>query len=140
MPIRAQTHKQHDQKRHAAAHLPEMLLGEVCIDDVGQVHAVVGGEEGEWEEDDGDAGEDEDGAILGVGDDGELVLLDGAELEELEGGGLVEGVLCVWAKVGRHGLESRMWLEWRKGLGFWGLLTAFMEPFTSIRRRSKQSC
>ena len=116
MPIRAQTHKEHNQKRHAPAHLPEIFLGEVCIDDVGQVHAVVGGEEGEREEDDGYAGEDEDGAVLGVGDDGELILLDGAELEELEGG-LVEGVLCVWAK---HGLKSRMWLEWNKGLGLWG--------------------
>ena len=86
MPVRAQTDKQHNQKRDAAAHLPEIPLREVRVDDARQVHAVVGGEEGEGEEDDGDAGEDEDGAVLGVGDDGELVLLDGAELEELERG------------------------------------------------------
>ena len=86
MPVSAQTDKEHDQKRHATAHLPEIFLGEVCVDDTGQVHAVVGGEEGEGEEDDSDAGEDEDGAVLGVGDDGELVLLNGAELEQLEGG------------------------------------------------------
>lgn len=58
----------------------------MCIDDAGKVHAVVGGEEGEGEEDDGNASEDEDGAILAVGDDGEFVLFDGAELEELAGG------------------------------------------------------
>ena len=60
-----------------------MLCEKVSIDDAGEVHAVVRSEEGEGEEDDGDAGEDEDGAVLAVRDDGELVLFDGAELEEL---------------------------------------------------------
>lgn len=104
MPIRAQTNKQHDQKRDTATHLPEMALREIGIDDAGEVHAVVGGEEGEREEDDGHAGEDEDGAVLAVGDDGEFVLFDGAELEELRegGGGLVVGYLEEWMRLRKY--------------------------------------
>lgn len=48
-----------------------------------EVHAEIGSEKREREENDGDASEDEDGVILGVGDDGQLVLLDGFELEKL---------------------------------------------------------
>lgn len=87
MSKRAQGNKQHDQERSAATHLPEIALGFGGADDSGEVHAVVGCEEGEWQEDDGHAGEDEDGFVLRVGDDGEFVLFDVAELEELCGKG-----------------------------------------------------
>ena len=83
MSICPQTNKQHDQERNAAANFPEVLFREVRIDDSGKIHAVIGGKEGEGKEDDGDAGQDEDGPVLAVGADGELVLLDGAQLEEL---------------------------------------------------------
>lgn len=62
---------------------PEISLAAISIHYALEVHAKVRSEEGEREKDDGDAGEDEDGVVLGVGDDGEFVLLDGFELEKL---------------------------------------------------------
>lgn len=83
MPERADGHDEDNHETQTAAHFPEVGLVVVCAGDALEVHAVVGGEEGEGEEDDGDAGEDDDGAVLAVGGDGEFVLFDGAELEEL---------------------------------------------------------
>lgn len=79
----AQGRKHDDSKRSGPADFPEIALRLCRIDKVGKVHAVVAGEEGEGEEDDCDDGEDHDGFVLGFGDDGEFVLLDGTELEEL---------------------------------------------------------
>ena len=64
-------------------------------------------------------------------------MFDGAKLEELEGGRLVEGdLVCT-------GEDRAIWVgieDVEESARFCRLLTAFMEPFTSIRRRSKQSC
>lgn len=77
-----------DQKRHqdnpsAATCPPEVPLVLAAIDDTLQVHAEVRREEREGKEDDCHAGEKQDSFVLAVGDDGEFVLLYGAELEEL---------------------------------------------------------
>lgn len=55
---------------------PKDPLRELCIADVGRVHAEEGRDEGEGKEDDGDDGEDEDGGFLAVfaGFDAEEVL------------------------------------------------------------------
>lgn len=65
-----------DEERCTAADFPEPAFVFGRGRDTGEVHAVIGGEEGKGEEYDGDAGENEDGFVLRVGDDGEFVLLD----------------------------------------------------------------
>ena len=55
------------------------------VDHALEVHTIIGGEEREGEEDDGDAGEEEDSFVLRVGRNGEFILLNRAELKELEG-------------------------------------------------------
>lgn len=72
----------HDEG-YGAADAPEIRLVLVRVDDALEVHAEVGGEEGEGEKDDGYACEEEDGFVLAVCYDGHFVLFDGAELEEL---------------------------------------------------------
>lgn len=123
----ADGNKQYDCEGDAAADSPEVALRQGRVDDALEVHAVVGGEEGEGEEDGSDAGEDEDGFVLGVGDDGEFVLFDGAELEEL---GDVEGVVLAF---GKGGIGKKRGREERKR-------TAFMDCLDSIRSLSKHSC
>ena len=66
-----------------AADLPEVGFTAVSVDDAAHVHAEVGGEERQGQEDDSDEGEGEDCFVLAVGDDCEFILLDRAELEEL---------------------------------------------------------
>ena len=53
------------------------------IDDILEIHTVVACEEGERKEDHSDDGEDHDCFILRVGDEGQFILLDGAQLEKL---------------------------------------------------------
>lgn len=74
-----------NQQKHTnrSTHSPKISFAAIGIHNALEVHAEVRGEKRQGEEDDGDAGEDEDGVVLGVGDDGEFVLLDGFELEEL---------------------------------------------------------
>ena len=59
-----------DKERGATTDFPEIILGPGGIDDAGQVHAIVGGEEGERQEDDRYDGEDEDSFVLAVGNYG----------------------------------------------------------------------
>jgi hypothetical protein len=75
-PKRIKTNKQNNKKRDRATDLPEKRLVLPSVGYALEVHAEIGREEGERQEDDGDAGEQEDGFILAVGHDGELVLLD----------------------------------------------------------------
>ena len=82
-PERIQPNGKNYQKRNGPADLPEIGFGAPAFRHAVEVHAPVGGEEGEREEDDGYGGEDEDGFVLAVGYDSEFVLFDGAELEEL---------------------------------------------------------
>lgn len=79
--------KDHDEA-NATADAPEVGLVLLGVHYTLQVHAKVGGEEGEGQEDDGDAGEEEDGLVLAVGDNGHFVLFNGAQLEKFGEGGL----------------------------------------------------
>jgi hypothetical protein len=79
--------QKYKSKAQGAACLPEksLVAGNIVRIQVGKVHAKIGGEEGQGQENDGDGGEDQNGLVLAVCSDGEFVLLDGAELEELCG-------------------------------------------------------
>ena len=81
MPERAQCSKYHDDKRCGSTHFPEIAFSLDRVDDARQIHTVIASEKGQREKDHGDDGEDHDGFVLGVGYDGEFVLLYGAELE-----------------------------------------------------------
>ena len=73
--------KQHDHyhEPREAAGQPEVSLVVLGIGDASQVHAEVRREEGEGQEDGGDDGEKENGLVLVVRHDCELVLLDGPQ-------------------------------------------------------------
>jgi hypothetical protein len=72
-----------DDKCHNATNTPEPFFIFVRILDAFEVHSVVTSKEGQGEEDDGDSGKDKNGFVLAIRDDCELVLLNGAKLEEL---------------------------------------------------------
>lgn len=74
----------HDEEGDASADLPKISFALAGARNALEVHAEIGGEEGQGQKDDGDAGEDEDGAVVGLGEDGDFVLLDGAELVVLQ--------------------------------------------------------
>lgn len=83
VPESSQGREENDEKCEAATDFPEIMFGPGSVNDAGEVHAVVGGEEGEGQEDDRHDGEDEDGFVLAVRDDGQFILFDRAELEKL---------------------------------------------------------
>lgn len=93
MPKHQRQNKHQQEKPNGSTDGPEIAFAARGVDDALEVHAEIGSEEGEGEEDDGHAGEDEDGFVLGVGDDGEFVLFDGFELEELLCGELDGGII-----------------------------------------------
>ncbi len=118
MPKRPQHHDYYYQKGCTAANLPKPPFILIRRSDTRDIHPVVGREEGKGQEHDGDTREDEDGFVLGVRDDGEFVLLNGAELEELAGGKELVG-----------------WCARGKGEGE---LTASIDCLQSITSLSKQ--
>ena len=73
-----------DQEGDASTNLPELSLGPACINKVAQIHAEIGCEEAEREENNGDACEDHNGRVLRVAYDGHVVLFYAAELEKLD--------------------------------------------------------
>ena len=75
--------QQNDYKSQRAANFPEISLGVIRINDIFEVHAKIRREEGEGQENDRDAREYQNGFILGVGGEGEVVLFDRAKLEQL---------------------------------------------------------
>ena len=84
LPKRPTRREEDDDKSQDATHLPEPLLVARKVGHALEVHAEVAREERERQEDDCDGSENEDGLVLAVSHDGEFVLLDGFELEELE--------------------------------------------------------
>lgn len=86
MPESPHYNNEYNKESGSPTNLPKPTFvlgrrGDAC-----EVHAVVRSKEREGQEHDGDASEDEDSFVLGVGDDGEFVLLNGAQLKQLEGG------------------------------------------------------
>lgn len=105
MPEGSHADKENNGKADRATDFPKVthILLRVC--DAAQVHAVVRREEGEREEDDGDAREDEDRLVLAVGDDAQLGRFDGAELEEgVEGSAEVDKQSVEALRLGRDRL------------------------------------
>jgi len=86
MPESPHYHDEYNKESGSPTNLPKPAFVLVGSSDACEVHAVVRSEEREGQKHDGDASEDEDSFVLGVGDDGEFVLLNGAQLEQLEGG------------------------------------------------------
>ncbi len=66
MPESSQGSEQDNKKRDAATNFPKIVFGLGGVDDAGNVHSVVGGEEGEWKKDDRYDCEDKDGFVLAV--------------------------------------------------------------------------
>lgn len=83
MPESAHCSEKDDEQSRRAAHLPKVAFSFDRVDDAAKIHAVVAGEERQREEDYSHDGENHDSFVLRVGNDGEFVLLDRAELEEL---------------------------------------------------------
>ena len=69
MPKSSQGSEQDNKKSDAATNFPEIVFGLGGVDDAGDVHSVVGGEEGEWKEDDRYDCEDKDSFVLAVRND-----------------------------------------------------------------------
>lgn len=78
MPEGSQGSEQNDKKCEAATDFPEIVFGPGSVDDASEVHAIVGGEEGERQEDDRHDGKDEDSLVLAVRDNGQFILFDRA--------------------------------------------------------------
>jgi hypothetical protein len=105
---------QHDAKGRTSAHLPEVFLISSRTLYTLQIHAKVRSEEGEGKKDDGNGGEDEDGLVLRVSHDGELVLLDGSELEQLFRGCQKERFLIHTGLKGEEGERGGGFLQCSK--------------------------
>lgn len=78
VPESSQGSEENDEECEAATDFPEIMFGPGSVDDAGKVHAVVGGEEGEGQEDDRHDGKDEDSLVLAVRDNGQFILFDRA--------------------------------------------------------------
>lgn len=79
-------YSQHNCKANRATKLPEVLFGLICLGDTLEVHAEVAGEEGEWKENNSNAGKEKNCLVLVVGNNGKLILLNGSQLEQLRVG------------------------------------------------------
>jgi hypothetical protein len=64
--------------------LPEERRVIRCINNTLEIHTKIRRKERQGQENDGDRGEDEYGLLFGIGNDGQLILFNRAQLEELQ--------------------------------------------------------
>jgi hypothetical protein len=71
------------QKRYRSAYFPKPTLILISLDAF-QAHTKITCKERKRKEYDGDDGENKNGLVLAISDDGKFILLDGSKLEELD--------------------------------------------------------
>lgn len=69
MPERKHRRQNNKHERQRPTQSPKVRFAFRSVDDALEVHAEIRGKKGKREEDDGHAGEDEDGFVLGIGHD-----------------------------------------------------------------------
>jgi hypothetical protein len=84
MPICEQADHDDNGDTWRTADLPEISLRFRSVDNALEVHAIIGGEKGQGQEDDSDSSKSQYRLVLDVRNNGKLVLLNRTKLKQLE--------------------------------------------------------